>query len=134
MFQKFLNENLFARWRDNHWSAMPTDLIIEQVLMRSLKSKGGLTHGRGMDETQRTRWLLTMTDFAQIATEMEKLSSSKQHKSNQMPQSTMIRDSKDTAIILEYLQSHNPFQYSEYLVDISNGIASSVPMHTWQRR
>ena len=42
VFQKFLNENLFARWRDNYWSAMPTDLIIEQVLTRSLKSNGVL--------------------------------------------------------------------------------------------
>ena len=42
VFQEFFNENLFARWRDNYWSAMPTDLIIEQVLTRSLKSNGVL--------------------------------------------------------------------------------------------
>ena len=98
VFQEFMNGNLLVRQSDKYWSGLPTDLIIEQVLMWSLKSKGGLTHGRGMDETQRTRWLLTLPDYAQIATKMEKLSSSKQHnKSDQLSQSTMVRDSKDTA-------------------------------------
>ena len=43
-----------------------------------------------------------------------------------MTQSTMIRDPKDTATILEYLQSHNSFKYSEFLIDASNCIASSI--------
>lgn len=47
------------------------DLVIEQVLMKSIKSSGGLTHGRGMDETQRTRWLQSMPFFAQISEEMK---------------------------------------------------------------
>ena len=38
---------------------MPTDLAIEQVVMRSLKTTGGLTQGRGMTELQRTVWLLS---------------------------------------------------------------------------
>jgi hypothetical protein len=29
-------------------------MVIEQMLMRSLKTVGGLTRGRGMTETQRT--------------------------------------------------------------------------------
>ena len=41
VFQEFFNENLLARWRDNYWGAIPTALIIEQVLTRSLKSNEG---------------------------------------------------------------------------------------------
>lgn len=111
----------------NILSNRATDLIIEQVLMRSLKSKSGITHGRGMDETQRTRWLLTMPDYAQITCEMEKLSSYKKT-AIQLSASTLQRDMADTAIILEYLESHDPFENekSDYLYDISTGIASSV--------
>ena len=34
-------------------AGLSTDLVIEQVLMRSLKTRGGLTRGRGMTERQR---------------------------------------------------------------------------------
>ena len=125
VFQEFMNGNMFVRRSDQFWGALATDLIIEQVLMRSLKSKGGITHGRGMDEAQRTRWLLTMPDYAQIETEMEKLSSYN-NATSQIRVSTMKRDMADTAIILEYLESNNPFEKSDYLYDISSGITSSV--------
>ena len=35
------------------WAGLSTDLVMEQVLMRSLKTSGGLTRGRGMTERQR---------------------------------------------------------------------------------
>ena len=41
-----------------YWAGLSTDLVIEQVLMRSIKSTGGLTRGRGMAEIQRLLWLL----------------------------------------------------------------------------
>jgi len=37
-----------VRRSDRYWSGLWTDLVIEQVLMRSPKSRGGLTRGRGM--------------------------------------------------------------------------------------
>ena len=33
------------------WVGLSTDVVIEQVLMRSLKTSGGLTRGRGMAES-----------------------------------------------------------------------------------
>ena len=45
---------------DRYWGGLSTDLVIEQVLMRSVKSQGGLTRGRGMNAIQRLLWLLSM--------------------------------------------------------------------------
>ena len=39
------------RRSDRFWAGLSSDLVIEQVLMRSVKSSGGLTHGRGMAES-----------------------------------------------------------------------------------
>ena len=39
-----------VRCSDRFWSGLWTDLTIEQVLMRSLKTHGGLTRGRGMSK------------------------------------------------------------------------------------
>ncbi|CAC5426682.1 unnamed protein product [Mytilus coruscus] len=41
-------------------SGLSTDLTIEQILMRSVKSSGCLSRGRGMGESQRAQWILSM--------------------------------------------------------------------------
>ena len=38
------------------WAGMWTDLTIEQVMMRSIKSRGGLTRGCGATKSVRTLW------------------------------------------------------------------------------
>ena len=42
-----------VRRSDKYWSGLWTDLITEQVMMRSLKTSGGLTRGRGISESVR---------------------------------------------------------------------------------
>ena len=39
-----------VRRTDRYWAGIWTDLTIEQVLMRTLKGRGGITRGRGMTE------------------------------------------------------------------------------------
>ena len=47
-----------VRRSDRLWVGLSPDLVIEQVLMRSMKTSGALTRGRGMTETQRLVWLM----------------------------------------------------------------------------
>ena len=44
---------------DCYWAGLSSDFIIEQVLMRSIKTTGGLRQGRGMMETKRLVWPLS---------------------------------------------------------------------------
>ena len=57
-YQDFIQGNHTVRRTGKYWGGLSTDLIIEQVLMRSLKATGGLTRVRGMSEGQRTVWLV----------------------------------------------------------------------------
>ncbi|KAG1678576.1 hypothetical protein GQR58_013380 [Nymphon striatum] len=50
---QFQNGYHVVRRSDRYWAGLSTDLLIEQVLMRSVKTTGGLTRGRGMSEPQR---------------------------------------------------------------------------------
>lgn len=77
---------------------MSMDLAIEQVLMRSLKSRGGLAHGRGLSENVRLFWIYTMHQCATVHLAMTQLSglqhsSSEQHV--EMGKSRIQRDSVD---------------------------------------
>ena len=48
IYQQFQEGLHVVRRSDRLWSGLSTDLVIEQVLMRSMKTSGGLTRGRGM--------------------------------------------------------------------------------------
>jgi hypothetical protein len=48
------------------WAGLSVDLIIEQVLMTSMKTSDGLTRGHGMTDQQLVKWLLTMADCADV--------------------------------------------------------------------
>jgi len=51
LHDKFGIDNCHSVRRDRFWAGLSTDLVIEQVMMRSIKDKGGLMHGRGMSES-----------------------------------------------------------------------------------
>lgn len=47
-------------WSDQYWAGLSSDLVIVQVLLRTMKTTGGLTRGRGVSEFQRAQWLLSL--------------------------------------------------------------------------
>ena len=53
VYEKFLAGYHVVQRTDRHWAGLSTDLVIEQSLMRSIKSEGALTRGRGISESQR---------------------------------------------------------------------------------
>ena len=66
MYAKFIHGYHVVRRTDKFWAGLSSDLVIEQTLMRSVKSTGGLTRGRGMSESTRLVWLLSMPACADI--------------------------------------------------------------------
>ena len=57
----FIKQGFHAVRRSNrYWGGLWTDLVIEQVMMKSIKSQEGLTRGRGITESVRLQWILSM--------------------------------------------------------------------------
>ena len=61
------------RRTDKYWGELATDLLIEQVMMKSVKSRGGLTHGRGLNESVRLVWVKSMHQCAMIYSALSNL-------------------------------------------------------------
>ena len=52
VYHVFSNSGFHAvRRNDRIWSGLWSDLVIEQFMMRAIKTSGGLTRGRGMNES-----------------------------------------------------------------------------------
>lgn len=68
-----------ARRSDRYWAGLSTDLMIEQVLMRSIKTSGELTRGSGLLETQRLVWAMSMPACAEVNEAMQTLTGVRYH-------------------------------------------------------
>ena len=113
---------------DRYWDGLSTDLVIEQVLMRSVKSQGGLTRGRGMNEIQRLLWLLSMPACAQVNLAMQTLTgvryeSSEQHK--ELGNIHQSRDMRDAFKLLAMLKLWDPFAPDPALTGLVSGITAN---------
>lgn len=118
-----------VRRSDRYWAGLSTDLVIEQVFMRSVKTCGGLTRGRGMSETQPLVWLLSMPACADVNNAMQNLTGVRYHTSEQHEDTTQARqerDHKDTnELIMSYLSQRNPFSSDPSLRSITTGVVAS---------
>ena len=56
-YKKFEEGHWFIRRKDKYWGGIPSDQTIEQLLMCALKTRGGLSRGRGFTEAQQAVWL-----------------------------------------------------------------------------
>jgi len=110
-----------VRRTDRYWAGLSTDLIIEQVLMRALKTSGGLTRGRGMTDNQRSLWVLSMPACSEMNAAVQELTgvyyaTSDQHKDVGTTRNS--KDSTDTRTIIKFLSERNPFD--EAVQDLRN--------------
>ena len=117
-----------VRRSDRYWAGLWSDLVIEQTLMKSIKTCGGLTRGRGMSENVRQLWVLSLSDcevIHQAMTEVSDLTvkSSEQHV--EMGMARCSRDYIDCEKFLVWLLQRNPFVYEDkHLHSLSLGLVS----------
>ncbi|KAG0706705.1 hypothetical protein GWK47_024292 [Chionoecetes opilio] len=125
VYQKFSEGFHVIRRSDRYWAGLSTDLVIEQVLMRSMKTSGGLTHGRGMDEIQRLVWTLSLPSCAEIKFTMQELAGIRYGTSDQHQEATSARkerDVRDTWKLVAFLQTYDPFTEDPSIHSISSGV------------
>ena len=107
------------------WAGLPTDLVIEQALMRTLKTTGGLTRERGMTEQQRLTWLMAMPACAEVNKIMQDVTGINYNTGEQNKDMSVTRQDrgwKDTNTVLRYLSDRNPSTSDIGLQNISTGV------------
>jgi hypothetical protein len=107
-------------------------LAIEQALMRSIKTTGGLTRGRGMSENQRALWILSRPDCAEMNDAMQTFTGTNYYSLDQHKEdgkSRQKRDIKDTMIFTSFLEERNPFINEENLRNIETGVSATMDVN-----
>ena len=96
-------------------------------MMRSIKSRGGLTRERGFTESTRHQWVHTAHQCADIheamtSTTKSTLGNSEQHV--ELGTSRRNRDVSDLTTIQTWFTKHNPFEGVSELRSLSTGICN----------
>ena len=71
VYEHFKSGGFIVRRSARSWAGLACDLTIEQVLIRSLKTTGGLTRGTGMPDVQRSIWLMSKPLCSTYSLQME---------------------------------------------------------------
>ncbi len=134
VYQHFQAGLHVGRRSDRYWAELSQDLFIEQVLMRSIKTTGGLTRGRGMTDTHHPVWMLSANTCSEVNLAMQELTpvnymTSEQH--IDMSASRHEKDMADTQKLIDFLTSRSPFHENTSLHSIITGFTAdstvSVP-------
>lgn len=125
-YERFVTNGYFTIRRSNKfWSGIWSDMTIEQTLMRSMKSNGGLTHGRGITESTMKKWITTMTTMIDISQQIEQFcgvsfDTTEQHIDART--SRVSRDTNDVKKFLDWFTYHDSFPVVENVMPISTGV------------
>ena len=90
VYEIFNNDDFTIRRSTRQWAVLAQDLVIEQILMHSIKSTGGMTRGGGLSEIQRALWLLSRAITSSYCMQMEKQETVEYISSDQHSKQTQI--------------------------------------------
>ena len=116
------------RKSDRYWAGLSTDLVIEQDMMAAVKGKGGLTRGRGLDESTRSIWLGNVTECATISAALTELVGGRKTVDHvEFTRARMKRDAEDLEKLMGFFKINNPFRFSDTarLVSLSSGTVAN---------
>lgn len=93
--------------------------------MRTMKSIGGLTHGRGISNSVLTMWMLGMVYLHNVCDEIEKfcgisIETTEQHVD--IRSARIVRDNEDLKKLINWFSQHSPFPKVDELMSISTGV------------
>ena len=118
-----------VRRSDTYWAGLWYNLIIEQCLMGSLKSREGITWGRGITESVLVLWVSSMHRCAGIHNAMGNLTGQLHRTSEQhidLGTSRIKRDNSDLKKSIEWFDNHEHFDPSQPLLrSLASGVTAT---------
>lgn len=132
LYEQYTQHGYHSVWcTDKAWAGLWTDLTIEQTMMRSVKSIGGLKRGRGMNESVRDLWVSTLHCCGEVEQAMHDVTKTSRESSEQhveLGSSRSSRDFEDLKKVYHWLEASNPFDVNDQrLRSLSTGLAAKQP-------
>ena len=124
MYEQFMLGNHTVKRTEKDWSGLWTDLAIEQILMKSLKGRGGVV-GRGITDNVTRVWTKTIHRSGEISAAIDHVTlhnTTNEPDHKELSASKIKRDHADYTKVFQYMKNNNPFNVSEVLMGMSSGL------------
>ena len=121
--------------RNKFWSGVASHMTIEQTLMRSILSVGGLTRGRGIKESVMSKWILAIPSSSIVCDNIENYANKKSVSSyQQVDWSTArhTRDERDADLLYKWFSEQNPFTEINEPKSLSSGVVAGDEVNLLQ--
>ena len=117
-----------VRYSSHEWSGIWRDLCIEQTLMRTSKSNGGLSGGRFRNgESAHSCWVQTLSHVSLINRLSQKVASTSKNIHRGLALAQRLADEKAIGLVDNWLKEMQPFDGSNaenILISFSTGFIS----------
>ena len=128
LYSLYTEHGMHVVQRTGHpFNGLSTDLVIEQVLMRSLKTRGGLTHGRGMTDSIRLQWVYAMPHLVAVHNAMTGLTGKERSgfEHQELGSARRRRDTADLLKLVQWFEDNDPFDIEvSALRSLSSGLTA----------
>ena len=118
--------SLVVRYSSHEWSGIWSDLCIEQTLMWTSKSNGGLSGGR-FRNGEFERWVQTLSNLSLINRLPQKVASTSENIHRDLALAQRLADEKAIGLVNNWLEEMQPFDGSNaenILISFSTGFIS----------
>ena len=136
VYRHFIAGRHCVRRSDQTFGGFFSDGTIEQEFMKNMKSIGGLTRGRGLDDVQTIVWCYTAPLVAKINENIRKITETSNNRKMhpELFPGRQVRDTADSEKNINYYMSHNPFQPPSVLRNIASGVNAASGINIMQCR
>jgi hypothetical protein len=135
-YKKFKDGYAVIRRTNKRFGGIPSDQIIEQLLMRGLKTRGGLSRGRGFTEVQQAVWLFSRNSCAEVNLALQNDLLNMNHSTSAqhvvMGKTSLKKNEQDYVNTLEFLKSRKVFDKSrEPLENLVTGLEADPSVNIY---
>ncbi|XP_050518957.1 uncharacterized protein LOC126893059 [Diabrotica virgifera virgifera] len=125
IYQRFREGFFIVRRSDKLCCGTSTDMIIEQSMMKSMKTHGGISRGRSTKESVISKWVYGMHAMNTVCEGLQVLANVRMDTTDQhvdASDSRLIKDAKDIKKLLDWFSSHDPFPKINKIISIASGV------------
>ena len=112
-------------------------MIIEQSIMKSMKTDGGVARGRSTQESVMSKWVYGMHAMNTVCEGLEDLANVKMDTTDQhvdASDSRVKRDIEDVKKLLEWFLLHDPFPEVKKIMSIASGVVGDEKINCHNAR
>lgn len=114
-----------------------TDMVIEQSMMKAMKTDGGIARGRSTKESVISKWVYSMHAMNTVCDKLEDIANVKMDTTEQhvdASDSRMKKDARDIRRLLEWFPKHDPFPEVNKIVSIASGVIGDDKINCYKAR